>query len=75
MALNKRCAHVAALVERYIDGELRRLRRTQVRLHLRNCPFCEKAMQFQRNLRVSIRRKVHLNAPPELLERIRRTLS
>lgn len=75
MALNKRCAHVAALVERYIDGELRRLRRAQVRIHLRNCPICEKAMQFQRNLRVSIRRKVHLNAPPELLERIRRSLS
>ena len=75
MALNKRCAHVDALVERYIDGELRRVRRAQVRIHLRNCPFCEKALNFQKNLRIAIRRKVHLQAPPELVERIRRSLN
>lgn len=75
MALNKRCAYIAALVERYIDGELRRVRRARVRVHLRNCPFCEKALHFQRNLRLAIQRKVFLQAPPDLMERIRRSLN
>ena len=55
----------------YLDGEVRTLHRVRIRMHLRTCRRCERAYQFEQKLMRLIRERVRVDAPPEMLERIR----
>lgn len=55
----------------YMDGEVRILRRVRIRMLLRACRTCERAYLFEQKLIRFIRERARVDAPPEMLERIR----
>ena len=58
----------------YLDGEIRAIRKVRIRLHLRKCLNCERAYQFEQRLLGFIREKAKIEAPPEMVERFRRSI-
>ena len=68
------CFRAASRIYAYLDGEVRAIRRIRIRLHLRQCLSCERAYRFERRLRGFIRERARVEAPPEVVERIRRLL-
>lgn len=68
------CFRAASRIYAYLDGEVRAIRRIRIRLHLRQCISCERAYRFERRLRGFIRERARVEAPPEVVERIRRLL-
>lgn len=68
------CGDCASQLYVYIDEETSYLQRVLVRRHLKRCPPCEDAYTFEVELRRSIRKACCEEAPPDLSERIRRSL-
>lgn len=70
-----RCIRVAlSRVYSYLDGEIRAVRKVRIRLHLRNCLNCERAYQFEQRLLRFVRERARVDAPPEVVDRIRRSI-
>ena len=66
------CNEAAALVARYVDGELDDLQRRTVEQHLRTCANCVAEHQAALALRDRVRADVpYYEAPPALRERVR----
>ena len=65
------CIRAISRLYSYMDGEVRTLRRVRIRMHLRVCRGCERAYRFEQKLMHFIRERVRVDAPPEMLERIR----
>lgn len=70
----KSCFRAATRLYSYLDGEIRAIRRIRIRLHLRQCLSCERAFLFEKRLRRFIRERARVDAPPEVVERIRRVI-
>ena len=68
------CFRRAHRLYSYLDGEIRAIRRIRIRLHLRRCLNCERAYRFENRLRGFIRERARVDAPPEVVERIRRLI-
>ncbi len=66
-----RCIRALTRVYSYLDGEIRTLRRVRIRLHLRKCINCERVYEFERRLMGFVRERIRVEAPPEVVERIR----
>lgn len=74
MMRSNSCFRAASRLYSYLDGEIRAVRRIRVRLHLRQCLNCERAFRFEKRLRGFIRERAAVDAPPEVVERIRRLI-
>ena len=74
MMRRKPCFRAASRLYSYLDGEIRAVRRIRVRLHLRLCPNCRHAFRFEKRLRRFVRERAHVDAPPEVVERVRRLI-
>ena len=68
------CVEAAHLLYHYLDGELTTERRVLMRQHLDDCPPCGQAFDFEAELRVVIAQKCREQVPPELVERVRKSL-
>jgi len=68
------CVEAAHLLYHYLDGELTTERRVLIRQHLDDCPPCGQAFDFEAELRVVIAQKCREQVPPELVERVRKSL-
>ncbi|MBX7161748.1 MAG: zf-HC2 domain-containing protein [Acidimicrobiia bacterium] len=68
------CDRVHLQVFRYVDGELRSWRRVRVERHLRRCPDCLGGVEFERRIKIVLRRSCEVEVPPGLADRIRRAL-
>ena len=70
----ERCVRALSRVHSYLDGEIRAMRRVRIRLHLRKCLNCERAYEFEQRLMRFIRERIRVEAPPEVVERIRTSI-
>lgn len=70
----ERCVRALSRVHHYLDGEIRAVRRVRIRLHLRNCPYCERIYEFEQRLMGFVRERIRVEAPPEVVERIRTSI-
>lgn len=68
------CEHVHLQVFRYVDGELRVWSRVRVERHLRQCPDCLGGVEFERRMKVVLRRSCEVEVPTGLADRIRQAL-
>ena len=68
------CFRAVTRVYSYLDGEIRAIRKVRIRLHLRKCLNCERAYEFEQRLLRFIRERSRVEAPPEMVERIRRSI-
>jgi mycothiol system anti-sigma-R factor len=68
------CVEAVHLLYHYLDGELTTERRVLIRQHLDDCPPCGQAFDFEAELRVVISQKCREQVPPELVERVRKSL-
>lgn len=68
------CIRALTRVYSYLDGEIRAIRKVRIRLHLRKCLHCERAYEFEQRLLRFIRHHSRVEAPPEMVERIRRSI-
>ena len=69
-----RCIRALSRIYAYLDGEIRAVRKVRIRLHLRKCLNCERAYEFEQRLLGFIRERARVEAPPEVVERIRRSI-
>jgi mycothiol system anti-sigma-R factor len=72
--VSKECDRCHYHVYDYIDRELSWMAQFRIRWHLRRCPGCDQAYRFEERLLVVVKRHLREDAPPEVLERLRRTL-
>ena len=68
------CIRALSRIYSYLDGEIRAVRKVRIRLHLRKCLNCERAYEFEQRLLRFIRERARVDAPPEVVERIRRSI-
>jgi mycothiol system anti-sigma-R factor len=68
------CDQAVEKIYYFLDGEITRYRRMRINWHLRSCPPCEGAFQFESKLRSVVREKSAEEIPDELIERLRRIL-
>ena len=68
------CIRAASRIYSYLDGEIRAIRKVRIRMHLRKCLNCERAYEFEQRLLRFIRERARVEAPPEVVERIRRSI-
>ena len=52
------CSHVASLLEKYVDGELRPEERASVEKHVKGCPRCDRELQELNALRSRLQEAV-----------------
>jgi mycothiol system anti-sigma-R factor len=69
------CQEALEQLERFLDGELPAERVGQVKQHLTDCYPCTDRATFEEQLRAIVRRECVEHAPPQLLDRIRASLS
>ena len=74
MMRRKPCFRAASRLHSYLDGEIRAIRRIRIRLHLRLCPNCKRAYRFEKRLRRFVRERARVDAPPEVVDRVRRLI-
>ena len=68
------CEQALAELEAYLDGELSDDSVRDIRTHLRACLPCTERASFEEQLRILVRKGCVDDAPPDLLERVRRRL-
>jgi mycothiol system anti-sigma-R factor len=68
------CHEAASVVYLYLDGEVRAWRRLVIRRHLRRCPPCGEAFEFELVLRERVRESCCETPPAGLADRIRQSL-
>lgn len=65
------CDHAVEYVYQYLDEELTLTRRARISIHLRRCPPCGDAFEFERRLKVRIAEGGKTEPPPELFDHLR----
>jgi mycothiol system anti-sigma-R factor len=68
------CEHAIEYVYQYLDEEISFFRKSRVRVHLRRCPPCMDAFQFEDKLKGVIRDRGRSDPPPELFDTLRALL-
>jgi anti-sigma factor (TIGR02949 family) len=68
---NSSCDHAVEYLYQYIDEELTYFQASRIRLHLRRCPPCLDAYDFEARLKQVIRERGRTEPRPELFEAIR----
>jgi mycothiol system anti-sigma-R factor len=68
------CEHAIEYVYQYLDEEISFFRKSRVRVHLRRCPPCMDAFQFEEKLKGVIRDRGRSDPPPELFDTLRALL-
>ena len=69
--MSKSCDHALEYLYQYLDEELTYVRASRIRVHLRRCPPCVDAYEFEARLKQIIRQRGRSEPPPELFEAIR----
>ncbi len=64
------CGHAVEYLYRYLDEELTWSHRIRIRWHLRRCPHCCSAFEFEAKLKELIRERGCDEPPPELFDRL-----
>lgn len=65
------CRSFLARLYLYLDGEIDALERADLDRHLEECAGCLRHLDFERDLKVLIRRKCQEQPPPAVVERMR----
>mgnify|MGYP000034157265 FL=1 len=65
------CDYAIEYVYQYLDEEASFFRNSRIRLHLRRCPPCMDAFQFEARLKDVIRERGQSEPPPELFDALR----
>ena len=65
------CDHAIEYVYQYLDEEASFFTKSRVRVHLRRCPPCMDAFEFERHLKVVIKERGRSEPPPELFHTLR----
>lgn len=65
------CNHAVEYIYEYLDEEISFFHGTRVRMHLRRCPPCMSAFDFEVRLKEVIRERGSTEPPPELFETLR----
>jgi mycothiol system anti-sigma-R factor len=65
------CDDAVANVFFYLDGEVGWFKKTRIRRHLKKCPPCMGAFEFESRLKVIIRERLREEPHPEVVERLR----
>lgn len=68
------CEHAIEYVYQYLDEEISFFRKSRVRVHLRRCPPCMDAFQFEDKLKGVIHDRGRSDPPPELFDTLRALL-
>ena len=69
--LDSDCSAMIRRLHHFLDGELTDERRTRIQQHLDDCPSCFGAFDFEAELRIVVRARVHTTVPQALIDRIR----
>jgi anti-sigma factor (TIGR02949 family) len=64
------CTKVLHALYEFLDGELTVDRRQHIELHLNGCPHCFSAFDFEAELRIVLRSRLHVEAPAALRQKI-----
>ena len=65
------CDYAIEYVYQYLDEEASFFTSSRIRLHLRRCPPCMDAFQFEARLKDVIRERGKSDPPPELFDTLR----
>jgi mycothiol system anti-sigma-R factor len=68
------CDHAIEYVYQYLDEEASFFTKSRIHLHLRRCPPCMSAFEFERQLKSVIRERGKSDPPPELFDTLRALL-
>jgi len=68
------CDDAVAQVYFYLDGEIGWYKKTRIRRHLRKCPPCMGAFDFESRLKAIVRERAREEPQPEVIERLRHFL-
>ena len=66
-----KCNQAVERIYHYLDDEINWYRRMRINWHLRSCPPCEGAFEFENRLRLVVREKSAEDVPAEFIERLR----
>jgi mycothiol system anti-sigma-R factor len=69
--MSRKCDEAQEKLYLYLDREMTWYRRARVRWHLWRCPPCYDGFQFERKLKLRIRKDCAETVSPELYERLR----
>jgi anti-sigma factor (TIGR02949 family) len=64
------CGQALVALYEFLDGELTFERRQTIEFHLRSCEHCLSAYDFEAELRVVMRSRMHYEVPASLLDAI-----
>jgi len=65
------CDHAIEYVYQYLDEEASFFTRSRISVHLRRCPPCMDAFEFESRLKDVIRERGKSDPPPELFDTLR----
>ena len=68
------CDYAIEYVYQYLDEEASFFTTSRIRMHLRRCPPCMDAFQFESQLKALIRERGKSEPPPELFDTLRALL-
>ena len=68
------CKHLREILDCYVDDELSADGSADAAAHLRECAACARAASELASLRLQVRQAVMIDVPPDLEQRIRRSL-
>jgi len=69
--MSNSCDHAVEQIYYYLDEEMSFARRMRIRWHLRRCPPCCGAFDFEEGVKAMIRAKTQTEPSPELIQRLR----
>jgi mycothiol system anti-sigma-R factor len=65
------CEDAVAHVYIYLDGEIGWFKKTRIRRHLKKCPPCMGAFNFESHLKSIVRERLQEEPQPEVIDRLR----
>lgn len=72
--MSQGCGHAVEHIYEYLDDEVRWARRVRIAWHLKRCPECVGAYEFEARLKSRIGRCPCEQPPQELYDRIRASI-
>lgn len=68
------CKTVLEKLYLYLDREIASVTYAEIEAHLARCQPCHERVEFERELKLTVRRKCQEQVPPEMIERLRSRL-